>query len=95
MKVDRADMQQVIGLIIILAIGIVAIKVAIALLVLAGLIFRTKETIGLLAICGIFAGFSAHPGIGFGILGLVAIIALYRAVTKPGSIPEELSKPED
>ena len=63
----------------ILAIGALVFltKVAILLLFLAGLIFRTKETVGLIAILAVIAGFSAHPLIGIGLIAVLVPISLY------------------
>ncbi len=43
-------MWQFLTVLLLFGVAVLAIKVAILLLILAGLIFRTKETIGLLAI---------------------------------------------
>lgn len=70
-------MAQLIGALLLIAVAIVAVKVAILLLLLAGLIFRTKETIGLITVLAIFAGFSAHPALGAGLLALAILVSLY------------------
>jgi hypothetical protein len=67
-------MKEVVTFILLAALLTVAIKVAIVLLFLAGLIFRTKETVGLIAILAAIAGFNAHPA-----LGVVIIIVLIAA----------------
>lgn len=54
-----------------------ALKVAILLLFLAGLIFRTKKTIGLILILAIFAGFRAHPFICIAIIAVLLSVSLY------------------
>lgn len=70
-------MVQFIGFLMLIAVAVVAFKLAILLLLLAGLIFRTKETVGLITILAIFAGFSAHPAIGAGLLILAILVSLY------------------
>ncbi|OYU00694.1 MAG: hypothetical protein CFE36_14555 [Sphingomonadaceae bacterium PASS1] len=72
---------------VIVAVATVAIKVALVFLFLAGLIFRTHETVGLIVILTIFSGFRAHPGIGFVIVAVVGAIALYRSVGEPSDEP--------
>lgn len=69
-------MAQIIGAIIAIVLLATAFKIALILLVVAGLIFRTKETVGLLAIGWIIVGFSAHPLIGIGIVALLLSISL-------------------
>ena len=66
--------MQIVGLILLVALFIYAFQLALILLVLAGLIFRTKETVGLILILAIFAGLAAYPVIGF---GLLAALLLY------------------
>ena len=70
-------MPQLLGVILLIGLAVFAFKVAILLLFLAGLIFRTKETVGLIAILAVIAGFSAHPLIGIGIIAVLVPISLY------------------
>ncbi len=49
------------------ALAMVVIKMIIVALVIAGLIFRTKETIGLLLIGGLLTLIAAQPLLGLGI----------------------------
>lgn len=80
-------MWQLLGFIALVAVAVFAIKLAILLLLLAGLVFRTKETVGLITILAIFAGFSAHPALGAGLLVLAILVSLYFK-RKEGSGPE-------
>lgn len=80
-------MREFITFILLAALLTVALKIAVILLILAGLIFRTHETVGLIIILAVFAGFRAHPGIGFAMLTVLAIIALHRSAKKPPSGP--------
>lgn len=75
----QTDMWRIIGFLLLFGAVVVAIKVAIVLLFLAGLIFRTKETLGLIAVLMVLAGFSAHPAIGFSLVGAICLISLYRS----------------
>lgn len=51
-----------------LAMIMAAIKLAIVALIIGGLIFRTKETIGLLVLGGLFTLIAAHPIAGLSVL---------------------------
>lgn len=88
-------MREILTFCLLAALLVVAFKIVIALLFLAGLIFRTTETVGLLAILAIFAGFSAHPGIGVTLLVLTGGYAFFRNGTKPRNEPAAITKPDD
>ncbi|WP_294275315.1 hypothetical protein [uncultured Sphingomonas sp.] len=75
-------MGKLFGFLLVLAMAIVAIKLAIALLILAGLIFRTKETIGLLLVLSAWAVFKAYPMISIGIVAVLILYAVIKA-SKP------------
>lgn len=66
-------MKEIITFFLLAALLAFALKIAIILLFLAGLIFRTKETIGLIAIMAAIAGFNAHPAIG--VIIIIVLIA--------------------
>lgn len=70
-------MPQLIGIILLIGFAMFALQVAILLLLLAGLIFRTKETVGLIAILAIIAGFTAQPLIATGVVIVLIAISLY------------------
>ena len=88
-------MGQVIAAILLIVAIAVAFKIAIILLVLAGLIFRTKETIVLLAIGGLITLLSRHPMIGLAVIGAGIIAALTlrtrsrNSEDPPPSLPEQ------
>lgn len=88
-------MREILTFFLLVALLAVAFKIALVLLFLAGLIFRTKETVGLLAILAIFAGFSAHPGIGVTLLVLIGGYAFYKNGTKPRDEPAAITEPDD
>jgi hypothetical protein len=68
-------MRKLIYAVLLVGIINIALKMAIVVLLLAGLIFRTKETVGLLALFALIA----HPLIG---LGLIAAVFLLRLATQ-------------
>ena len=70
-------MKEIVTFVLLAALLAAAFKIAIVLLILAGLLFRTKETVGLIAILAVVAGFNAHPGIGIGLIVVTALILLY------------------
>lgn len=67
-------MWQVIAILLLAALLMAAFKIAIILLVVAGLIFKTKETVGLLAIGGVMNLFMLHPLAG--VIGTAALLSL-------------------
>jgi len=70
-------MREIIAFFLLAALFAVAFKIAVLLLLLAGLIFRTEVTIGLLAISAIIAGLVAHPVIGIALLATALSTSLY------------------
>lgn len=78
-------MWKILGGIVLFSMVLAAFKIAIILLILAGLIFRTKEMLGLLAIGAGFALLQAQPAVGLGVIALIAILALYASKNKAGS----------
>lgn len=73
-------MARVILTIIALVLAITVIKAAIIALVVAGLIFRTQQTIGLLALGGLITLVGTYPLIGLGLVAVLIITAVARAV---------------
>lgn len=83
-------MAQLIAAILIMLTAVAAFKVAIGLLLIAGLIFRTKETLALIMILGLFAAFKAHPILGSAILVVVLLIAFAKWLSKlPPDDPDQ------
>ncbi|MDT0507444.1 hypothetical protein [Novosphingobium sp. MMS21-SN21R] len=76
-------------LLFILAAGAVlaAFQIAIVILVIGGLIFRTKETIGLLLLGACLSFFGAHPKIAAGIVFVIVAISMF--VRRNNELPEE------
>jgi hypothetical protein len=75
-------MARIIGVIFMIALFVVAVKVAIVLLIFAGLIFRTKGTIGLLVLLAGFAFLNNHPLVGSAALVSLIAIGVMRAASK-------------
>lgn len=89
-------MPQLFLFIFMVALLIYAIKVAILIILFAGLIFRTKETIGLIIILAIFALISAHPVISIVTIVLAATITLYKGASKSAEASTDATpKPPD
>lgn len=70
-------MREIIAFFLLAALLTLALKIALGLLLLAGLIFRTRETLGLLMIGGILTAFAAHPLISVGLLVTTLLVGRY------------------
>lgn len=88
-------MAQVFIAIIAIGLFIFAVKVAIALLLLAGLIFRTKETIGLIVILAAFALLTKYPLIGFALIGILVVAAIVKAAANVKAEPDIDDPPQE
>ena len=88
-------MQNIILVLLAIALLGAVFKVAIILLVLAGLIFRTKETVGLLMIGALWAGFKAQPLIGIGLIVLALAISLFFKRKEKKLASRALPAPDD
>ncbi len=76
-------MARVIWALLLFGAIMMALKLAIILLILAGLIFRTKETLGLLLVLGGWHLLLHYP-LATGIpIGILLLIGIYKAMTKP------------
>lgn len=82
-------MGRLILAIIAFAMAIAVLKMVIVALVLAGLIFRTKQTLGLLLLGGTLSLIAAYPPTLFIIAGLFILAAIIKAVKdkKPDAPP--------
>ncbi len=58
-----------------LAFAINAIVIVVMFAILAGLIFRTKQTLSLLLFFGALAAFAANPAIGLALASVVGVIS--------------------
>jgi mannose/fructose/N-acetylgalactosamine-specific phosphotransferase system component IIC len=92
-------MWQFLGVFVFASLLVFAAKLAILLLVIAGLIFRTKETIGLLLLGGTITAFTAHPMIGIGIAGTLLAISLFFKYKEKRNVDQgaikSLPRPDD
>lgn len=59
-----------------LSLAITFIQLAIVALVIAGLVFRTRETVGLLLFFGVFALVRLEPLIGLGVIAATLALAV-------------------
>ena len=81
--------MQIIGILLVAALFVFAIKIAVIVLFLAGLIFRTQATLSLIAVLGAMALLRNYPVICFTLIGVVVVFALARAgKDKPPTLPD-------
>lgn len=84
-------MAQIFAAILMVGLAVFTFKMAILLLILAGLIFRTKQTIGLLLLFAAIAAFNASPIVGSALIVIAISIAIYRANKNPPE-PDEFDE---
>lgn len=84
-------MGKVVTALLVAAVALYALKVAILLLFLAGIIFRTKETLGLILVLGVLALFRNYPIACVVIAVVAAGIALAKLNANDGQEPSERS----
>lgn len=77
------------ALVVLIAV-INAVAVAVPLVILAGLIFRTKQTLAFLGFCAVLAAFAAHPVIGLAVIGVSSVIAWLKKGEQPDEKVKEL-----
>lgn len=70
-------MWQVLAFFAVFGLLVVTAKIAILVLILAGLIFRTRETVALLIVGGILTAFTNHPWIVTGVIVTLLSISYY------------------
>lgn len=78
-------MWQILGILIVAALMVMAIKIAFVFLFLTGLIFRPKETLMLLAFLGVLALFRSYPAVSFILAVAIIVLVLGRIVSKEKS----------
>ncbi|GEM_PF-1988346 len=92
-------MWQVLGAVIVIAAAVFAFQIAIILLMLAGLIWRPKETISLLVLGGTFTLIQAYPVFGTmalaGLLGFAYYTRKNRKQQDEESVIDAPSAPDD
>ena len=75
-------MGRLIVALIIFALAVAVLKMVILAAIIAGLIFRTQATVGLLMIGGLLTLLQTHPAIGFTLLAVVIIAGIAMAAGK-------------
>jgi hypothetical protein len=84
-------MVQIIGFLMIIAVAILAIKVALIMVFFIGIIFRPKETIGLILVLGVLALLRNYPvpSLLVGIIGTAGIIYMNRKAAASKEVAED------
>ncbi len=80
-------MGRLLVALMVFGLALAVIKLVIVAIVLAGLIFRPKETCGILLVGGWFTLTKAYPIAGFGLLAFFIIAGIVMAVKKGKSDP--------
>jgi hypothetical protein len=83
-------MAQIIGFLILIAVAVMALKVALVLGFFVALIFRPKETIGLIIVLGVLALFRNYPvaSIAVGVIGTIAIVRINKKAAASKEVSE-------
>ena len=76
-------MERIILSLLLFGMTMAAIKLAIILLILAGLIFRIKETLGVLMLLGLGALAMRNPLLAGIPIAILLIFGTYKALTEP------------
>jgi hypothetical protein len=71
-------MAQIVGILLLIGVAVVALKVALVLLLLAGLIFRTRETLGLIMVLGALALLRNYPTASMIVAGAATVLAFMK-----------------
>ena len=76
--------------------ALAVIKAVIVALILAGLIFRTKATLGLLFIGAMLTLIAAQPLLGLGVVAVIVIVAIVKSSKGDSATPviEDQSQPQ-
>jgi len=85
---------QVIVALIMVGVFVVAIKVALLMIFLVGLIWRPRETIALIVVLGAFALVRNYPGPVAGVVGVLALIGVVKLIRRKEQ-PTTLELPDD
>jgi uncharacterized BrkB/YihY/UPF0761 family membrane protein len=85
---------QLFAAILLVGLALFAIKIAFIFLILAGLIFRTKQTLALVVVLAAWALFWKAPVISCVLIGAAVLVAIYKAgpnkdgPSKPKELPD-------
>lgn len=83
-------MAQIIGFLILIAVAVVALKVALVIGFFVALIVRPKETIGLIIVLGVLTLFRNYPvaSIAVGVIGTIAIVRINKRAAVSKEVPK-------
>lgn len=76
-------MAKLLLALLLFGMAVAAIKLVLIVLILAGLIFRTKETLGVLLLFGLGALLTKNPVMAGIPIAILLIFGTYRALTDP------------
>jgi hypothetical protein len=88
-------MGQIILALLAITAAIYAVKVAILLIILVGLIFRTRTTVSILVMLGAWALLGRYPVAGIALIALVAFVTIKRALASTDGSDTVPDKPSD
>lgn len=88
-------MVQIILALLAIAAAIYAVKVALLLIILVGLIFRTRTTVSILVMLGAWALLGRYPVAGIALIALVALVTIKRALASNDGSDNVPDKPSD
>ncbi|TPG13196.1 hypothetical protein [Sphingomonas oligophenolica] len=72
-------MAQIIGILLMAALAVFALKLAFIFVLIVGVIFRTKETLWLIAVLGMLALLRNYPAISYTVIAIIVIVAIAQA----------------
>lgn len=91
-------MLRIVGALLIAILVVAALRLAIILVLLAGLIFRTKQTVGLLAVLLLMGLFAKYPLICSGLVAILVIVKWIRKAKQrppPAALTRHQFRPSD
>lgn len=86
--------MRIVGFILLAALSIYALQLALVVLLLAGLIFRTKETVGLLLVFGTLGVITKYPLQCLAVAGVGIFISLYFKRKEKAAVAKALDDPD-
>jgi ABC-type transport system involved in multi-copper enzyme maturation permease subunit len=86
--------MRIVGFILLAALAIYALQLALVVLLLAGLIFRTKETVGLLLVFGTLGMITSYPLQFLAVAGVGIFISLYFKRKEKVALEKALDDPD-
>lgn len=92
-RIDQLSLIRLLLIVMAAALAVTALKLAILALIVAGLIFRTKETIGLVVFFGTLGAVSQYPMQCLGIATIAILISLYCKSAGRSVAPAALEAP--